>query len=197
MNDTTCPFKIVLPTDPPVSLLPSPNTANLDKIVFNIHDPFLLRLLLCKEEKISQHSTNCLYPNHKNPNAVNIACNFQGKLAHIYVRREQTNNTTRSCVIVFIETMYLFDKNGLLNLFNNTVSWLNIAHERPYFYVVRYGEPKNSLNTNYNSKVINIALKKTYSGYSNDEDICMIIPVEKHSQSLRIDYTKNFYIKPQ
>jgi hypothetical protein len=197
LSDNTCPFKIVLPNDPPVSLIPSINTANLDKIVFNIHVPFLLRLLLCKEEKNTQPLNNCPYPKHINSNAVNIACNFPNKLAHVYLRHEQINNAERSCIIVFIETMYLFDRNGLLSLFNNTVNWLNIANEKPYFYIVRYGEPKNSVNTNFTSKVINIELKRTYSGYSNDEDICIIIPVEKHSQSLRIDYIKNFYIIPQ
>jgi len=197
LSDITCPFKIVLPTDPIVSLLPSLNTANLDKIVLNIHDSFLLRLLLCKEEKNAQHITNCPYPKHKNSNAVNIACNSPIKLAHVYLRHEQINNTTRSCVIVFIETMYLFDRDGLLNLYKNTVNWLNIANEKPYLYILRYGIPRSSLNTNTTCKVLNIEIKKIYRDYSNDEDICKIIPVEKHSKSLRIDYVKNFNIIPQ
>jgi len=197
LSDGICPFKTVIPTDPVVSLLPSINTANLERIVFNIHNPVLLRLLACKEEKNTQHPTGCLYPEHKNSKAVKIACNLPGKLAHVYIRHEQINNTARSCIIVFIETMYLFDRDGLLDLFKNTVDWLDIANEKPYFYVLRYGEPKNVLNTNYACKVLNIELRRNYSGYSNDEDVCTIVPIEKHSQTLRIDYVKSFDIIPQ
>jgi hypothetical protein len=194
LSDDFCPFKIVLPTDRPVSLLPSYNTANLKRIVFNIHNPVLLRVLLCKEEKNTQHSTECLYPDHRNSDAINLACNVQDKLAHIYVRHEDINNTVRSCVIVFIEAMYLYDKDGLLNLYKNTVRFLEIANEKPYLYVLRDGA---SLINNTTFKALNIEIRNYYGDHSNDEDICKIIPVEIHSELLRIDYTDTFYVIPQ
>jgi len=200
LSDNICPFKIVMPTDPPVSLIPSLNTANLERIVFNIHNPILLRLLVCKEEKHTLNSISCppLYDINKNSNAINISCNFPERLAHIYIRHEQINNIARSCVIIFIEAIYLFKREGLLNLFQNTVNWLNIAHERPYFFVLRFG--KHNLNTNFTNRVLNVRLREIYSGYSKDEDICTIISVEKNAELLRIDHTginKKFVINPK
>jgi len=201
LSDNTCPLKIVVPANPLVPLLPSPNTANFKRIEFYIRNPVLLRLLVCKEENKTQTPINCLYPDHKNSNAVNIVCNSPNKLAHIYLRHEKMDNVARSCVIFFIDTIYLFTPNGLLKLFTDTVNWLNIAHERPYFYVIlRYNEQKTIANTEYNRKIINFELRKIYDGYSKDEDICIIIPANKQAELLRIDHTngsKKFYIKPQ
>jgi hypothetical protein len=199
LNDNTCPFKIVKPAEPPITLLQSLNTANLKKIVFNIHSPVLLRLLVCKKEKNTQRSTNCLYLDHKNSNAVNIACNSQDELAHIYLRNEQTDDAVQSCVISFIEATDLFTPNGLLKLYKNTLNWLNIANERPYYYaVMRYGKPQASVYTDYANKILNREIKKMYNNYPKDENICIIIQAEKQSKYLRIDYkSKKFYIKPQ
>jgi hypothetical protein len=198
LSDNTCPLKIVKPTDPPIPLLQSLNTANLKKIVFNIHNPVLLRLLVCKKEKNTQHSTNCLYPDHKNSNAVNIACNSQDELAHIYIRNEQTDDAVQSCLISFIEATDLFTTNGLLELFKNTLKWLNITDEKPCFYaIMRYGKPQASVHTNYAHKILNREMKKMYNDHPKGEDICIIVPAEKHSEFLRIDYANKFYIKPQ
>jgi hypothetical protein len=198
LNDNTCPYKIVKRANPLVPLLHSLKTANLERIEFNIHNPVLLRLIVCKEEKIS---TDCPYPDHENSNAFNVLCNYDNfKLAHIYVRHEQIDNIARSCVIVFTKTMYLFDKNELLNLLQNTVNWLDIAQERPYFFIIRYGEPQTTVSTANTNRVLNIELRRIFSGYSKDEDICVIIPVEKQAKLLRIDHTnesKKFRIEPK
>ena len=37
-----------------VELLPSPNTANLQRIVCNVHEPILLRLLLLEKETVDK-----------------------------------------------------------------------------------------------------------------------------------------------
>jgi hypothetical protein len=199
LNDNFCPFKKIIPSDTPVSLLPSNNTANFKRIVLNIHNPVLLRLLLCKEEKIN--SIDCPFPEHKNPEAVNIACNSQDELAHIYIRHEEIDSIARSCIIFFINSIYLFTHDGLLKLFKNTVNWLNIAEEKPYFYVIlRYNENKAITNTDFNRRVLNIELRKIYKNYSNDEDICVFFPADKYTELLRIEHTdksKKFDIKPR
>lgn len=200
MSDDICPFKIVLPTEPLVPLQLSPNkTADFKKIEFYIHDPVLLRLLVCKEGKINL--SDCLFPKHKNPDAAKFACNSQDELAHIYIRHEIMNNVARSCLILFIDTMYLFTPNGLLKLFADTVNWLNIAQEKPYFCVVlRYKEPKTTVNTEYNRRIVNRELRRIYKGYSHDEDICTVYPAAKTAELLRIDHidtNKKFEIKPK
>jgi hypothetical protein len=197
LSDIICPSKIIAPDDPPLPLRQSLNTANLNKIIFNIHDPVLLRLLLCKEDK----NSDCPYPDHNNSVAVHIACNFPDILAHIYIRHEQIDSIARSCVVVFTEATYLFSSDGLLNIFQNTVNWLNIAHERPYFYVIpRYGKPLASVHTDYAKVILNRELKRIYNGYSKDEVICTIIPADKQAEILRIDYTnesRKFRIEPK
>jgi len=200
LSDNTCPFKIITRTDPPVPLLPSLNTANLNRIVFNIHNSVLLRLLVCKEEKEANPQIDCPYPDHKNSDAVNLACNHPNRLAHVYLRHEQIDNKARSCIIVFIEATYLFAPAGLLEVFKNTVNWLNIAHERPYFYVIPYyGKQQAAVHTAFNSKILNMELRKIFKGYSNDEDICIVIPADKRAEILNIDHTsgsKKFKISP-
>jgi len=200
LSDNICPFKIVIPADPLVSFLPPPNkTANLKKIEFLIHNPVLLRLLACKEEKTT--TNDCPYPIHKNPDAVNAACRTKDEIAHLYLRHEIIDNIARSCVVYFTDTTYLFTPDGLLELFKNTVKWLNIGHEKPYFYVIlRYKEPKTAVNTEYNRKIVNRELRKIYKGYSLDEDICTVIPANKQADLLRIEHTnesKKFYIDPK
>lgn len=200
MSDNTCPFKIITRTDPPVPLLPSSNTANLKRIVFNIHNSVLLRLLVCREENKTQIPNNCPYPEHKNSDAVNFACTSPNKLAHVYLRHEQMDDTARSCIIIFIEAMYLFTQDGLLKLFQDTVNWLNIAQEKPYFYVIPcYGKQQASVHTAFNSKILNMELRKVYKGYSNDEDICIVIPADIRAEILNIDHiggSKKFKISP-
>jgi hypothetical protein len=189
-----CPFKIAVPTDPPVPLLPSPNTANIQRIVFNGHNPVLLRMLACQEANSTHNSSGCPYPDHKSPVANKLACNSPDKFSHLYIRHEQMDDTARSCVIVFIENTYFFDKDGLLQLFQNTVSWLGIAQEKPYFYIARYGKSHTTGDTGYNSKVLNMALKRIYKDYPDGEDICIIIPVGQRAQILSINHNRKFLV---
>ena len=134
--DKICPERIVRAAskttdgDNPsiILLLDSPYTANLERIVCNVHEPVLLRLLVCKEENSTKKPDDCPYPDQKNRNASKRACSdSKEKLAQIYIRHEKWNVTARSCVLVFVEGKYLNDINELIKIFQNTVSWLNIA----------------------------------------------------------------------
>jgi len=197
-----CPYKVVSPTISRVPLkLPPNNTKNFKIIEFNIQNPVLLRLLVCKEDKINP--ADCPYPEHKNPDAVKIVCNSPDKLAHLYIRNEEINDVTRSCLFLFTDTteaIYFFSPDGLLQLYKNTVSLLDIAQEKPFFHIIlRYSNSKFPVNTAHNINIINRELKRIYNDH-NDENICFFYPAGKYAELLRIDHTDNsnkFSIKPK
>ena len=167
--------------------------ANLERIICNVHEPILLRLLVCKEERNTDEPDSCLYPDHVNEKATKKACRDSNKkLAQIYIRHETINPVARSCVLVFIEGKYLSNTNVLIEIFQNTVNWLNIAKEKPYFYVFRYGVPQFDVTTNTASKNLNKKMKEILGGYSRGEDICFMLPVERDAKPLTINCTRIF-----
>ena len=179
-----------------IQLLDSPYTANLERIVCNVHEPVLLRLLVCKEENSSKKPDDCSYPDQKNMNANKRACSdSKDKLAHVYVRHEKWNAKARSCVLVFVEGKYLSNTNELFKIFQNTVNWLNIAQEMPYFYVFRYGQPQVFLTTIDAGKKLNQKMRETFNGYPKGEDICIMHSVEYGAEPLIINCAQKFFFR--
>ena len=173
-----------------IPLLLSPSTANLQRIVCNIQQPVLLRLLVCREETKSHNPDNCAYPEHKNIVASKRACcDSQEKLAQLYVRDECTDINARSYILVFIAGHYLSNIDALLHLLKNTVDWLHIAQEKPYLYVFYYGHPETGVAASYAIKKLNKKIKETFPAYAKDEDACIGVSVVRKSESLHINQT--------
>jgi hypothetical protein len=202
-----CPEKILragIPADREhspsvISLVSSPNVANLKRIVCNVLEPVLLRALVCKDEKAAAGETDiCPYPEHRNNNATNLTCNdCKNVLAQIYIRLDQAhcNCTLRSCIIAFVEGQYLSKTDDLLERLRCSVDWLNVKIERPYFYIFYYGQPMFLCNANNSCKSINQKIKKIFNFYSQDEDVCIVAPVGRKSESLIINHEKRFSCK--
>lgn len=178
-------------TSPNIILLSgSSNTANLERIVFNVHEPVLLRLLVCKEEKA--HPDICSFPEHENTYAVKFACkNSEVSLAQIYMRHEQINLKARSCVLIFIDGKYLQDTEKIIKIYENTVNWLNIADEKPFLYVLRFGD-SIGLTTKFIGIDINKKLKNIYRDYTDTEDICIMVSVARRAKPLVVNCTSKF-----
>jgi hypothetical protein len=199
--DKLCPKMIVRAAIPKdgvspciVELLPSPNTANLARIECNVLEAVLLRLLLCKDENPARAPDDCPYPEHRNSEAVKLACDLsETKLAQMYIKK--MDGKSRSCLIVFIEGQYLSKIDELLERMQNSVAWLNIAGERPYFYIFHYGQPVFQLAANDSCKRISKRIKELFAGYSQDEDVCIMVSVRRDSKSLIINHFKNFSLK--
>jgi hypothetical protein len=179
-----------------VELLVTTNVANLRRIVSNVLEPVLLRLLVCREEKPAEKPYDCPYPEHKNSEAVRLACNETTvKLAQIYLRHDKINLRARSCVVVFIEGRQLSNTNDLLERLQNSVKWLDIADEKPYFYVFHYGDPVCQNTTNDSCKRIAARMREVFPGYSQDEDICIPVSVRRDSESLIVKHTTKFSLR--
>jgi hypothetical protein len=178
-----------------VELLPSPTTANLSKIECNVPEAVLLRLLTCKDENQTKMPEECPYPEHKNIGAEKLACNLHDiKLAQVYIKKEKSTGKSRSCLIVFIEGQYLNKKiNELLERLKNSVAWLDIEKEKPYFYIFYFGQPVFLLTANDSCRRINRRIKELFLGYSQDEDVCIMAPVQRNSSSLIINHFKIFH----
>jgi hypothetical protein len=195
-----CPEKIIRTAAPrdggipsKIPLLPSPRVANLKWITCNVLEPVLLRLLACKDENGGGMSDNCPYPEHKNISADTWTCSdSNGNLAQIYIRHDSINQKSRSCVIAFVEGQCLHKTGELLELLQNTITWLGIKHERPYFYIFYYGHPMNLLTANNSRHAINKKIKEIFDIYSPDEDVCITVPVRSDSECLIINHTKKF-----
>jgi hypothetical protein len=202
--DEVCPGRIVRSASPKgrefspsiVNLLPSSNVANLEKIECNVLEPVLLRLLVCKEENPAGSSDDCPYPGHKNFAAVKFVCSDSNdKLAQMYIRHEKPNTKSRSCVILFVEGQYLNKTDEILERMKKTVEWLDIERERPYFYILHYGDPQFLVTANNSRRRIDEGIKNLFNGYSQDEDVCSAIPVPRKSKSLIVNHTKKFIFR--
>ena len=199
-----CPQKIIraasittgCATPNTIQFLESSNTANLKRIICNVPEPILLRLLVCKDEKNTEYMEECPYPEHINTDATKKVCSDSDKkLAQIYIRHENYNNIARSCIIAFIEGKYIRETDKLLEIYQNTISWLDIAQEKPYFYVLSYGEPLFGLTTNDAKKNINIKIKEKFNEYQKGDEICNIVPVERKAEPLTINCGNKFSIR--
>jgi hypothetical protein len=178
-----------------VPLVPSHNVANLRRIVCNALEPVVLRMLVCKDERVVEEIDACSYPDHRNNEATKLACNdCKNELAQIYIRLERVNDS-RSCVIAFVEGQYLSQIDDLLARLQYSVLWLDIKRERPYFYIFYYGQPMAQLATNNSSKHINDRIKEIFDFYPKEEETCIVAPVGRHSESLIINHRKKFSCK--
>jgi hypothetical protein len=180
-----------------IELLPSPTTAHLSKIECNVPEAVLLRLLACKDENPTKKPDDCPYPEHKSSGAEKLACNLHDiKLAQIYIKKEKNAGKSRSCLIVFIEGQYLNKKiDELLERLKNSVTWLDIENEKPYFYIFYFGQPVFLLTANDSCKRINKRIKELFLGYSRDEDVCIMAPVQRNSTSFIINHFEKFSLK--
>jgi hypothetical protein len=130
-----------------------------------------------------------------NNNATRLACkDCENVLAQIYIKldRPNCNHTLRSCVIAFVEGQYLSKTDDLLKRLQCSVNWLDIKLERPYFYVFYYGQPLLLSSADNSCRHINPGMKKIFDFYSQEENVCTVAPVERHSESLIIDHKNVF-----
>jgi hypothetical protein len=181
-----------------VPLVSSPHVANLKRIICNVYEPVLLRVLVCKDENIAGGADTCLYPDHKNDEAIKLACNdCDNLLAQVYIRldRPNGNRTLRSCVIAFVEGKYLSRTDDLLNRLHYSIAWLDIERERPHFYIFYYGQPMFQLNANNSRQLINNRIKEMFHIYSQEEDVCIVAPVGRYAESLIISHRNIFSCK--
>jgi hypothetical protein len=176
-----------------IFLLPSPRVANLNWITCNVPEAVLLRMLVCKDENSTGLPNACPYPEHKNNTADMWTCrDFKGKLAQIYIRLNTTNPKSRSCVIAFVEGLNLSKTDELMELLKNTIAWLDIEQEKPYFYIFYYGHPANQLTANDSRHIINGKIKEFFNSYSRDEDACIMAPIRRDSECLIVNHAKKF-----
>jgi len=211
LADIICPKSIIRASDQQqddnpavVPLLPYENTANLKGIICNSHEPVLLRLLVCKELKEKDNQNKCPFANppyesHLNIEAAKQLCNepIDKTFTQIYFRHEKTDKKARSCIVAFIEGDTLHRTDVLLEMFKNTVEWLQIAEEKPFYHVVFYGDPLFGNEHIKAEKELDEKMRETYSQYSKDEDICFMIFANKKSEVLRLYYTTIFSVKVQ
>jgi hypothetical protein len=187
-----CPEKIVPSGSIPV--LSSYRIANLKGILWNVRNPILFRMLVCKEEKILG-TDGCPYPDHINTKATKKkGCDSKDKLAHIYFRHSFIDKKARSCVVIFTEGDSLHTKIDMLfDIYQNTVNFLNIATERPYFYIIIFGDP--IFDNDYNSA--HKMLEHKMKTISQNEDIFFIIYANKNAEVLNVTHTTKFSVRVQ
>ena len=207
MSDDVCPKIIIRASDQEskekastAPLFPSNNTINLKNIICNSHEPVLLRLLSCKEEIINTKQcpfSEPTYSVHKNILATKKTCETENDLAQIYFRHEKINLKARSGIIIFIEGNKLHHIDMLISRFINTIEWLNISNENPYLFLIIHGDPIAEVAFVKNQRFLEERIKKKYSGYSEDEDICFLTRTVKNAEVLLLNYTTKFSIRAQ
>jgi len=211
LADITCPRIIIRASDqqhdanPAVIPLPLyDKTANFKEIVCNSHRPVLLRLLVCKELKEENNQDKCPFSDppytvHINIEATKQLCNEtkDRTFTQIYFRHEKIDKKARSCVVAFIESDILKKTDVLLERFRNTVEWLQIAEEKPFYHVVLYGDPQFKKDYITVEKELDEKMRNLYSQYSKDEEICFIRSANKKAEVLRIYYTTIFSVNVQ
>jgi hypothetical protein len=209
LADIICPKNIIRPSDQQkdnnpavVPLPPYKNITNLGSIVCSSHQPVLLRLLVCKELK--ENNGNCPftvspYTGHINNQSTKQICNEpQNKpFTQIYFRHENIDKKARSCIVAFVEGYRLHRTDELITKFQNTVKWLKIAKENPFFHVIYYGDPLFDNDTSTANKELDEKMRKINSQYSKDEVICFITYATQKSQFLRLNHTTIFSVKAQ
>jgi hypothetical protein len=162
LPDTICPKIIVRKTDGKkdnsgnLMLKLSSKTANLRWIRYDVLEPILFRLLLCRENKIDSRS--CPYPDYDNHMAVKKICQLEEKLAHIYFRYEQpkkVDTNTPSCIVIFVRSN-IQHTDEIAQRLKNTVTLLSI-NEKIVFHVINFSFEKitvHSLNRHKLKKII-------------------------------------------
>jgi hypothetical protein len=77
-------------------------------------------------------------------------------------------------------------------IFIETINWLDIASEKPFLHVLRYGEPQIGLITKQAGIELNKKIRGIYKEYSDAEDICIMGYVAKRATPFIVNCTKKF-----
>jgi len=212
LADIICPRTVVRASDqkqndkPAVVplLLPYEETANLNNIICSSHEPVLLRLMVCKDLRENNSGDKCPFADpplavHVNLGATKQICSEPTNkvFTQIYFRHEKIDKKARSCVVAFIEGDTLHKTETLLERFKNTVEWLQIAEEKPFYHVVFYGDPQCGNDHTKAEKELEEKMRELYSQYSKDEEICFLIYANKKAEFLRLYHTTIFSVKVQ
>jgi len=211
LADTICPKIIIRASDQQkdekpavIPLQPYDNTANLNYIVCNSHEPILLRLLLCKSLKEKDDRNKCPFQDppfsgHINNDATIRICNElrDKQFTQIYFRHEKIDKKARSCVVTFIQGDSLYRADILIERFKNTVEWLQIAEEKPFYHVIYYGDPQFDNDYTKALNELDKKMREVYADYSENEDICFILFADNKADNLRLHYTTIFSVKVQ
>ena len=211
MADIICPKTLVRASDQQqddnpavIPLMPHEKTANLNSIVCSSHESVLLRLTVCKELKEESNQNKCPFADppyaiHANLTATKQICNEPTDkiFTQIYFRHEKIDKKARSCVIAFIEGDALHKTDILLEKFKNTVEWLQITEEKPFYHVVFYGDPQFGNDNTKAEKKLEEKMREQYSQYSEDEEICFLVYASKKAEFLRVNHTTIFSVKIQ
>jgi hypothetical protein len=88
-------------------------------------------------------------------------------------------------------SMFLREIDRIVQIFQNTVNWLNIADEKPFLHVLRYGEPQIGLTTKHVGIELNEKIRRIFASYSDSEDICIMVPVRRGTKPLIINSTNS------
>jgi len=84
-----------------------------------------------------------------------------------------------------------------MNKFQNTVKWLKIVEEKPYFFVIYFGDPIFDVAINKAYKLLDEKMKSVYPDYlkNEDDEICFLIRANKKAEVLLLNYTSKFSIR--
>jgi len=178
----------------------------INEIEYQTEKSVLFRLLLCREEKIrlklptNPQESNCPFREQYNLGVKieksQYACREpKDDIAHIYYRHEELQDGEQSCIVTFIN-MNEFDQYAdIAKRFINTVGWLQIIHEKPYYRLIYILNAHIDLNSSYIKREIQNEIRKTLP--SLKQEICEIVEFEKGHKKLVIDFeNKQFIIDP-
>lgn len=181
------------------------NRFRVNEIEYKTDKAVLFRLLLCREEKIMRDPLkhpdvdNCSFPEHYNPYVDIVtgqyACrNPKDNIAHIYYRHETLQNGEQSCIVAFVKKL-----EGAVDIiaqqFINTVNWLKIINEKPYYRLIYILNAHIDLNSRYIKREIQTIIRNALPSLT--QEICEIVELEKGHKKLVIDFDDNqFIIEP-
>jgi len=177
----------------------------INEIEYKTVRPVLFRLLLCREEKIrlklptNPQKSACPFPEQYNLEAdidkSQYACREpRNDIAHVYYRHEELQESEQSCIVVFINNK----SEKIVNIaqrFINTVNWLQIKSERPYFRIVYiYNTPLIDINSVLIKNRIQDEIRKVLPSFK--QEICKIVEFRKEHKKLKIDFNDmKFFIE--
>jgi hypothetical protein len=177
---------------------------SIKNIIFKTPYPVLLRLLLCREEKIrlkkdtATIEENCPFINQFNSNINNepieYACSEKYKkykMAHIYFRHETPEEGEGSCIFAFISNRSE-DPAKIADLLIKTAEWLEVLEEKLYFHL-KYINPGNSLHKNDKKRKIYKILEATNIIFKSKKIIkqgtCKFVE-DNNGDNLMIEFVK-------
>lgn len=206
-----CPEKTIraIPPKPEagtINIASSNNRFRINEIEYKTEKSVLFRLLLCREEKIMRglpshpEECNCPFQGHYN-HYVDImtsqyACREpRNDIAHIYYRHESPQKGEQSCIVAFINKKS--DKyDNIAQRFINTINWLQIINEKPYFRLIYiFNTPSIDIDSINIKREIQDEIRKALP--SLKQEICRIVEFGKDKKKLVIDFDDTkFIIEP-